>query len=85
MYKVIGIDFPERGFLLFWQLPAQDKIKYFQVEPQIADLLKVENPLERKSQLDALLKFLGSDPIAKVDKAFKAKYSKGMLEYLQLS
>jgi phosphoglucomutase len=36
LYKVIGIDFPERGFLLFWQLPAQDKIKYFEIEDNIA-------------------------------------------------
>ena len=32
LYKILGIDFPERGFLLFWQLSATDKLKYFEIE-----------------------------------------------------
>lgn len=83
-YKIIDIDFPDRGFLLFWQLPAQDKIKYFDVEPQIAELKSIPDLAQRKQKVDDLLKFLGSDPIAKVDKAFKVQYGQGILEYLDL-
>ena len=30
-YGSIGVDFPERGFLLFWQLPLDDKMRYFEI------------------------------------------------------
>lgn len=85
MYSIIGINFPERGFLLFWQLPAQSKMKYFEIEPEIANLKSVIDPVERKLRLDKLLAFLGSDPVVKVDKAFRARYETGILEYLDLS
>lgn len=85
MYSIIGIDFPERGFLLFWQLPAQSKMKYFEIEPEITRLKLITDPVERKLKLDELLAFLGSDPVIKVDKAFKARYEIGILEYLDLS
>ncbi len=82
-YQIIGVDFPDRGFLLFWQLPLQDKMKYFEVEPEIVALKNL--PLsERKPRLDALMTFLGSDPIMKVDEAFKDKYSVGIESYLEL-
>lgn len=84
MYKIIGIDFPERGFLLFWQLPAQDKMKYFEVEPEIEKLKSIENADERKEKLEELLRFLGSNPIQKVNKAFKEKYKQGILKFLDL-
>lgn len=84
MYSIIGIDFPKRGFLLFWQLPAQDKMKYFEIEPEIENLKLIENLEERKSRLAELLKFLGSNPIEKVDKAFREKYQQGILEFLDL-
>ena len=83
-YKIIGIDFPDRGFLLFWQLPAWDKLKYFEVEPKIAELVSIEDPLQRKAELSKLIAFLGADPIKKVDKAFLAQYQKGILEYLDI-
>ena len=83
-YRIIGIDFPDRGFLLFWQLDAVNKMLYFKIEPQIADLIEVEDKLVRKQKLNELLSFLGSDPIQKVDKAFKAKYGKGIKSYLEL-
>jgi phosphoglucomutase/phosphomannomutase len=82
-YKIIGVDFPERGFLVFWQLPLNDKLKYFDVEKKIADLKKVQID-HRKEELMNLLKFLGANPIEKVDKAFKEKYKKGILEYLEI-
>lgn len=83
-YKIIGIDFPDRGFLLFWQLPAWDKLKYFEIEPKIADLISIQDPVHRKAELENLLRFLGSDPIKKIDKAYTAKYQKGVMEYLDL-
>lgn len=83
-YKIIGIDFPDRGFLLFWQLPLNDKLKYFEIEPQIVNLKEFADVEERKMKLDELLKFLGADPVMKVDEAFKAEYGKGIMEYLEL-
>lgn len=83
-YKIIGVDFPDRGFLLFWQLPLDDKLKYFEIEPSIA-ALKDEPAAERQAKLDDLLEFLGSDPIEKVDKAFTAEYGKSLTTYLNLS
>lgn len=83
-YKIIGIDFPDRGFLLFWQLPLNDKLKYFEVEPEIVKLKEVEDKALRKTRLDELMKFLGADPVAKVDEAFKAEHGKGVMEYLDL-
>ncbi|HRN86337.1 MAG TPA: phospho-sugar mutase [Candidatus Dojkabacteria bacterium] len=84
-YKIIGIDFPDRGFLLFWQLPAWDKLKYFEVEPKIAELKSIQDPFRRKAELDKLLTFLGADPVKKIDKAFIAKYQTGVIDYLDLS
>lgn len=84
-YKIIGIDFPERGFLLFWQLPAQVKMKYFEIESDIEALVEVEDNKEREEKLYKLLIFLGADPIEKVDKAFIAKNGKGVLDYLGLN
>jgi phosphoglucomutase len=81
-YKSIGVDFPERGFLLFWQLPLTAKLKYFEIEDQIA-ALKNENQEKRKEMLDNLLSFLGSDPIQKVDNAFIKKYGESINTYLE--
>lgn len=84
LYKIIDIDFPDRGFLLFWQLPVNDKMKYFEIEPQI-EALKNLPVSDRKSRLDEMLTFLGKNPIEKVDKAFKAKNGTGVLKYLEIS
>lgn len=84
LYKILGIDFPERGFLLFWQLSATDKLKYFEIEPQIEALVSVENKEERQQKLDEILKFLGSNPIQKVDKAFEKKNGSGIRTFLRL-
>ncbi len=83
-YKIIDIDFPDRGFLLFWQLPVQTKMKYFEIEEKIVALKEVENREERQNKLDELLKFLGSNPIEKVNDAFKAEYKLGINEFLSL-
>ncbi|MFA5024937.1 MAG: phospho-sugar mutase [Candidatus Shapirobacteria bacterium] len=83
-YKLIGIDFPDRAFLLFWQLAAQEKMKYFDIEPQIEALKNTSDPEVRKTELNKLLKYFGSDPITKIDRAFKAKNQVGILEYLSL-
>ncbi len=83
-YKILDIDFPDRGFLLFWQLPVYDKLKYFEIEPEIEKLKEISGKEKRKEKLEKLLSFLGSNPIKKVDDAFKEKYRKGIAEYLDL-
>ena len=83
-YRFIGIDFPERGFLLFWQLPLNDKLKFFEIEEQIAGLKDMPDPGQREEKLKQLLTFLGSNPIQKIDEAFKARYDKGIQVYLNL-
>lgn len=83
-YKIIGIDFPDRGFLLFWQVPMKDKMKYFDIEPEI-EALKSETDIKVKEEkLGKILEFLGKDPIQKVDDAFKAKNKVGIKEFLGL-
>ena len=83
-YGVLGVNFPERGFLVFWQLPLTDKLKYFEIEDQIAGLRNISDADERRTQLDKMLEFLGANPVEKVDEAFKAKYSSGIAKYLEL-
>jgi phosphoglucomutase len=83
-YKIIGVDFPDRGFLLFWQLPLQSKLRYFEIEPEILELKEVQDNKEREEKLTGMLKFLGSNPLQKIDEAFKAKYDKTVTEYLEL-
>ena len=84
-YKLLDVDFPDRGFLLFWQLPLDDKLKYFEIEADITRLKTVSDKDERKAQLFELLQFLGANPIEKVNKAFLDKYKVGILEYLELT
>ncbi len=83
-YGILGVDFPERGFLLFWQLPLDTKLKYFEVEEAIAALKTVDDPAERRKALDDRLAFLGANPVQKIDPAFEARYGQGVLEYLAL-
>jgi phosphoglucomutase len=84
-YRLLNVDFPDRGILLFWQLPLDDKLKYFEIEDEITRLKSVADKNERKEKLFNRLQCLGANPIEKVDKAFKEKYKKGILEYLGLS
>lgn len=81
-YGILGVDFPERGFLLFWQLPLDDKLKYFEVEERIAGLKEVADAAERQAKMEDMLAFLGANPVQKVDNAFAARYGSGMLAYL---
>ena len=83
-YRLLEVDFPDRGFLLFWQLPLVDKLKYFEIEEDIAGLKQISDVGERKRKLDNLLEFLGANPIEKVDRAFSKKFNMGILEYLGL-
>lgn len=83
-YKIIGVDFPERGFLLFWQLPVNAKLRYFEIEPEIEKLKDESDKKTREKKLTELLEFLGSDPIEKIDKAFNAKNGKSVKDYLNL-
>ena len=54
-YSLIGIDFPDRGFLLFWQLPASSKLKYFEIESSIASLRDLKNKEVNKNYLFYIL------------------------------
>jgi len=83
-YQLLDVDFPDRGFLLFWQLPLNDKLKYFEIEDEITRLKSVSDKNEREAALFKLLQFLGANPIEKVNKAFQEKYQAGILEYLKL-
>jgi phosphoglucomutase/phosphomannomutase len=84
-YRLLDVDFPDRGFLLFWQLPLVDKLKYFDIEDDIVNLKSISAAGDRQAELDNLLKFLGANPIQKVDKAFSEKFDRGILEYLDLN
>ena len=84
-YRVLGVDFPERGFLLFWQLPLDDKLKYFAIEDRLAALKDVADVGERQERMAALLAFLGANPEQKVDAAFAARFGKGLSDYLGLA
>lgn len=84
-FNIIDVDFPERGFLLFWQLPLDDKMKYFEIETEIEGLRDIADLSDRKKALLDLISFLGADPVEKMDKAFKAKYKMSVLEYLDIS
>jgi phosphoglucomutase len=84
-YRILGVDFPERGFLLFWQLPLDDKMKYFDMEEDIAALRTITDKPARRKALEDLLNFLGANPIQKIDRAFAARYGEGLMAYLELN
>jgi phosphoglucomutase/phosphomannomutase len=84
-YKLIDVDFPERGFLLFWQLPLKDKLRYFDIEDDLARLKDIPDRASRTQRLNSLLKFLGANPVQKVDNAFKARFGAGIQDYLGLA
>ena len=82
-YKCVGVDFPDRGFLLFWQLPLNDKMHYFEIEEQLASIKDL--PQDKKQEaFEKIVAFLGSDPIQKFDGAFKEKYGSSYVEYTGL-
>jgi phosphoglucomutase/phosphomannomutase len=83
-YRLIGVDFPKRGFLLFWQLPLTDKLKYFEIEEDIAALGSITDPEARRQGLNTLLAFLGANPVQKINRAFAARYGSEVLKYLKL-
>ncbi|PID40013.1 MAG: hypothetical protein CR984_05395 [Proteobacteria bacterium] len=83
-YGILGVDFPDRGYLLFWQLPLDDKLKYFDIEDSIASLKDVADPADRWTQLDELLAFLGANPVQKVNRAFNARFGCGIYAYIGL-
>ncbi len=83
-YAVLGIDFPERGFLLFWQLPLKDKLHYFEIEDQIVALAAESDTTTKNEKLAKLLEFLGSNPTQKVNDAFRELHQKTIEEFLQI-
>ena len=70
--------------MLFWQLPLNDKLRYFEIEEEIVQLKNIEDQKTRKKELYNLLEFLGADPIEKVNDAFKEEYKKSIHEYLDI-
>ena len=84
-YRILGVDFPERGYLLFWQLPLEHKLKYFEMEPQILKLKEIPHKDARLKALSDCLNFLGSNPVEKANPAFKAKHKAGIMELLDLN
>jgi phosphoglucomutase/phosphomannomutase len=83
-YQIIGVDFPKRGFLLFWQLPLSSKLKYFEIEDQIIALKDIPEKSARQGKLTEILAFLGSNPTQKVNQAFKDKFGNTIEKYLDL-
>jgi phosphoglucomutase/phosphomannomutase len=83
-YRLLEVDFPDRGFLLFWQLPLNDKLEYFDIEDEIVNLKNTADGGARKKELEKLLLFLGANPVEKVDNAFRSKFNAGILEFLDL-
>lgn len=84
-YGIIGVDFPERGFLLFWQLPLETKLRYFTIEDSLAALRGLPDKNDRRERLDKILGFLGSDAVTKVNDTFKARFGKDLMDYLDLA
>lgn len=84
-YKILGVDFPDRGFLIFWQVPMKDKLHYFEIEPEIEKLATETNVETKQQKLKELLAFLGTDGIEKVNAAFKAKNKIGINEFLNIN
>lgn len=80
-YQCIGVDFPDRGFLLFWQLPLKDKMHYFEVEEQLAALKDLSDLKEKTEKYQSIVSFLGSNPIQKFDDAFKERYGQPFSAY----
>ncbi len=83
-YKILNIKFPDRGFLLFWQLPLNSKLEYFEIEDKIAALKNIADKKIRKENLNQMLKFLGANPVKKVDNAFCAKFGTKIYKYLNI-
>lgn len=84
-YRLIGVDFPDRGFLLFWQLPLKEKLHYFEIEEALVGLRSIPDGEERKKQFLELVAFLGSDPKLKMNGAFRAKYGEDVDRYLNIT
>lgn len=83
-YGIIGVDFPARGFLLFWQLPLESKLRYFEIEDSLAAIQSLPDKADRRKRMNDILKFLGSGAPEKVNAAFKARFGKDLTAYLGL-
>lgn len=84
-YRILGVAFPERGYLLFWQLPLEHKLKYFEIEQELVRLQEIQDKDTRLKALSKCLNFLGSNPVEKADQAFQAKYNAGIMDFLNLN
>ncbi len=56
--QLVDINFPERGFALFWQLPVETKLRYFDAEKEIEALIGIEEKNIREKRLKTILSFL---------------------------
>lgn len=81
-YKRIGVEFPERWFLLFNKMPLDKKLYYFEKEEEIAWLKDEASKQQKEIKLNQLLSPFGANPIQKVEKAFIAKYGMGIREWV---
>ena len=83
-YKILGVDFPDRGFLLFWQLPLKDKMHYFEIEDELAAIKDISSLPERQAEFAKLTAFLGSNPHEKIDAAFSERFKAPTAKYLSI-
>ncbi len=82
--RIVGVELPDRAFLLFWQVPLEDKMEYFKIEPRIEALRDEPDTAMRQKKLAEILVFLGPGASGKINKAFAAKYGATVEEYLSL-
>lgn len=80
---IIGIKMPERYLWVYFQVPVESKMRYFEIEDQLADLTSLPVS-ERRDAVLKLLKFLWSDPLLKVNKAFQMRFGKTVEAYLEI-
>lgn len=83
-FRLIEIEFPERGFLLFWQLPVESKLLYFEKEILIEKLRDEKDVEAKKTSLREIFGFLWSDPLKKINPAFQKKYGTSVENYLEI-
>jgi len=87
-YSVIGVEMPERSFVLNTLLPVEVKQKYFGIEDEIVKLKSaVESGKigkdEAKKRIEDMLLIFGADPVEKITKAFEMRAGEPFSEFLR--
>lgn len=88
-YEIVGINLPERGYLLSDLLSAEVKKKYFEIEKELLQEKEMFmsgklSKQDYKNKIEFLLFSFGADPIEKVDACFKAEHKISLREYFEL-